>query len=275
MSQKLQYIMIDGIKCYSPDVANSYHDYPDGGFDVTDKLEAESFWVRSRNRLIKSIINKYSMRPNKTRFLDIGCGTGAVIQAVIGNSDLVITGSEIYLKGLFYAKNKLPDAEFVQFDVTQGILPEKFDMVGAFDVIEHIEDDIASISNVYEMLYDGGFFIVTVPQYMFLWSRLDEIVKHKRRYTRKELLIKLQRQGFVISYCSSFLFTLFPLMLVSRMIDFNKKEKESSEVEFENKVSFPKTLNWIFDKIMRFDETLISLGMSLPFGGSLLVVAKK
>ena len=108
MSRKLQYEIIDGIKSYSPDVASSYDDYPDDGFDVTHKLEAESFWVRSRNRLIKNVIYKYSLRPNKTRFLDIGCGTGAVIQEVVGDSSLIITGSEIYLKGLFYAKKKLP-----------------------------------------------------------------------------------------------------------------------------------------------------------------------
>lgn len=275
MSQELQYKMINGIKCYNPDVAESYDDYPDEGFDVTDQLEAESFWVRSRTRLIKNIINRYSLPPTETKFLDIGCGTGAVIQGIMGNTSLKITGSEVYLNGLLYAKKKLPNVEFVQFDVTQGKLPGNFDMIGAFDVIEHIDADIVAISNIYAMLHDGGCFIVTVPQYMFLWSRLDEIVRHKRRYSRRELLAKLQQQGFVISYCSSFVFTLFPLMLVSRMFDRIKKENEPTDIEFKDRVEFPEILNWIFDKIMRIDEVLIKLRISLPYGGSLLVVAKK
>ena len=249
MSQKLQFEIIDGIKSYSPEVASSYSDYPDDGFDVTDRLESESFWVRSRNRLIKNIIFKYSRRPDKTRFLDIGCGTGAVIQGVVDDPSLMITGSEIYLKGLFYAKKKLPSVEFVQFDITRGRLPEDFDLVGAFDVVEHIEDDITAIANVYEMLSKGGYFLITVPQYMSLWSKLDEIVKHKRRYSRKELLTKLEKQGFTISYCTSFLFVLFPLMLISRVLDRSQSEKESTNLEFEKRVNFPRAMNWLFDKI--------------------------
>jgi len=275
MSQELQYKMINGIKCYNLEMAESYDDYPDEGFDVTDKLESESFWVRSRTRLIRNIINQYSLIPGETKFLDIGCGTGEVIQGIMENTSLRITGSEIYLDGILYAKKKLPNVDFVQFDVTRGKLPESFDMIGAFDVIEHIDADLAAISNIYAMLRDGGCLIVTVPQYMFLWSRLDEIVRHKRRYSRRELLAKLQQQGFVISYCSSFLFTLFPLMLVSRIFDSSKKQNEPAGVEFRSRVEFPKVLNWIFDKVMRIDEALIDLGMSLPYGGSLLVVAKK
>jgi SAM-dependent methyltransferase len=221
------------------------------------------------------MVDRYSLPSDETKFLDIGCGTGAVIQGIMENTSLKITGSEIYLNGLLYAKKKLPNIEFVQFDVTQGKLPEKFDMIGAFDVIEHIEADVTAISNIYEMLNEGGYLLVTVPQYSFLWSRLDEIVRHKRRYSRKELLSKLRQPGFVISYCSSFLFTLFPLMLVSRIFDRSKKGNKTTEVEFKSRVQFPKILNWIFDKVMRIDEILIDFGISLPYGGSLLVVAKK
>ena len=275
MGRALQYKIMSGIKCYSPEVAESYNDYPDEGFDVTDKLESESFWVRSRNRLIKNIVKKYSRGGAETKFLDIGCGTGEVIRTISKDSQLKITGSEIYLNGLLYAKKKLPDADFVQYDVTQGRLPEDFDIIGAFDVIEHIEDDLSAISNIFEMLRDGGYFVVTVPQYMFLWSQLDEIVRHKRRYSRSEILAKLRQQGFVIDYCSSFLFVLFPLMLISRILDRNKKENGPTEVEFRNRVSFPRVLNWFFDNAMRIDEALINLKISLPYGGSLLVVAKR
>lgn len=275
MSRILQYKIINGVKCFNPDVAESYDDYPDEGFDVTDKLEAESFWVRSRTRLLKSIIDRFAMPSKETRFLDIGCGTGAVIQGIMENKNLRITGSEIYLGGLIYAKKKLPEVEFIQFDVTQGTLPESFDMIGAFDVLEHIDDDAAAISNTYEMLSDGGYFVITVPQYMFLWSRLDEIVKHKRRYSRAELLSKLRQQGFEVSFCSSFVFVLFPLMLISRIFDRGKKGNKTTDVEFKTRVEFPNILNRIFDLTMRIDEVLISRGISLPYGGSLLVVAKK
>lgn len=275
MRDTSQYTVIDGIKCFSPDVANTYDDYPDGGFDLTDQRGESSFWVRSRNRLFKSIVYDHLVPTGKTKFLEIGCGTGGFIQQIIENENLEITGSEIYLKGLLYAKKNLPDVDFIQFDVTKGEVGEEFDLIVAFDVIEHIENDVAAILNINRMLHKGGVLIVTVPQHMFLWSRLDEIVRHKRRYSRRELVTKLQENGFEVSYVTSFLFVLFPLMLVSRMFDKGRDQLKAAEVELEKRVKFPNALNWLFDRFMRIDEALIRFGISLPFGGTLVVVARK
>src|ERR1035437_6847728 len=117
MSDNLPYTVIEGIKCYNPEVASSYADYPDSGFDLTDKNAESSFWVSSRNRLFKSIVYSQMSPKGKTKFLEIGCGTGDFIQQIVDNKNLEITGSEIYLKGLLYAKKNLPDVDFIQFDV--------------------------------------------------------------------------------------------------------------------------------------------------------------
>ena len=157
----------------------------------------------------------------------------------------------------------------------KGVVGEEFDLIVAFDVIEHIENDVAALSNINQMLTKNGVFIVSVPQHMFLWSNLDEIVKHKRRYSRRELVTKLQKNGFDISYATSFLFFLFPLMLISRMFDRGRDQTQSEEESLEKRVRFSKVMNWIFDHFMRIDEALIRLGVSLPFGGTLVVVARK
>ncbi len=275
MNDNLSYTLAEGIKCFSPEVANSYADYPDRGFDLTEKNGESSFWVRSRNRLFKSIVQDHLVAIGKTKFLEIGCGIGGFIQQIVDNENLEITGSEIYLKGLLCAKKNLPNVDFIQFDVTQGVVGEEFDIIAAFDVIEHIENDVAAISNIYKMLCRGGSLIITVPQHKFLWSKLDEIVKHKRRYSRRELVTKLQKNGFDISYCTSFLFVLFPLMLISRMFDKVRGQLQCEEVGLEKRVKFSNALNLIFDRLMRIDEALIRLGISLPFGGTLVVVARK
>lgn len=280
MSDVLQHTMVQGVKCYSPNQAESYTDYPDDGFDVTDKMEEDSFWVRSRNRLLTRIIFGLSAGFRNPRFLEIGCGTGEFIRELVADPNLAITGSEIYLKGLLYAKRKLPTVNFIQYDAAHGVLPQTFDMIAAFDVIEHIEDDVAAISNISRMLVPGGYFIVTVPQHMFLWSKLDEIVMHKRRYARRELLEKLYAQDFEVKKVTSFLFTLFPLMMIARLRDrptgkSSHADGHPADKDLESRTSFPKAINWIFDKFMRIDEALIRSGVSLPVGGSLLVVAKK
>jgi 2-polyprenyl-3-methyl-5-hydroxy-6-metoxy-1,4-benzoquinol methylase len=275
MSDYKQYTVVDGIKCFSPEVASSYADYPDAGFDLTNKSGEASFWVRSRNRLFKKIVYDQMNPTGKTKLLEIGCATGNFIQKIVEKKNLEITGSEIYLKGLLYAKKNLPDVNFIQFDVTRGEIGKMFDVIVSFDVLEHIEDDVTAISNINKMLHKGGRLIVTVPQHMFLWSQLDEIVKHKRRYSRRELVTKLQDNGFDISYATSFLFILFPLMLISRLFDKSHKQSQSGEVALEKRVNFSRPLNWIFDQFMRIDEALIRLGITLPFGGTLVVVARK
>lgn len=274
MSENLQYTVVDGIKCFSPEVANAYADYPDSGFDLTDKNAESSFWVSSRNRLFKSMVQRYLSPTGKTKFLEIGCGTGDFIQQIVENEKLEITGSEIYLKGLQYAKQNLPDVDFIQFDVTRGKVGDQFDMIAAFDVIEHIENDTTALSNINQMLSKDGVLIISVPQHMFLWSRLDEIVKHKRRYSRRELVSKLEENGFKIDYATSFLFTLFPLMLASRIFDKSSSQSQSDEAALEKRVKFSNVLNGVFDLFMRVDEALIRWGVSLPFGGTLVVVAR-
>jgi 2-polyprenyl-3-methyl-5-hydroxy-6-metoxy-1,4-benzoquinol methylase len=275
MSDILQFKVVDGIKCFSPEVASSYEDYPDGGFDLTDKNADSSFWVTSRNRLFKGLVQRNRAPTGKTKFLEIGCGTGDFIRHISGDEQLEITGSEVYLKGLVYAKKNQPDVDFIQFDVTKGRIGEQFDMITAFDVIEHIDDDTTAIANIAHMLRKDGVAIISVPQHMFLWSALDEIVKHKRRYSRKELVDKLKANGFSVSYATSFVFTLFPLMLVSRLLDNRRDKSHSDDTALAKRVKFPPVLNWFLDLFMRFDEALIRMGVPLPFGGTLLVVARK
>lgn len=271
----LTYTLCNGIKCYSPGKANDYSDYPDSGFDVTETNSTKSFWVSSRNRLFTSLLKRCLERSVGKRFLEIGCGTGDLLQKVVECGDFHATGSEIYQKGLYYCKARLPEVEFVQFDASEGILDAKFDVIAAFDVLEHIEEDRRTMANMHAMLEDSGRLVISVPQYMFLWSNLDEIVKHKRRYSRREMTEKLISCGFGIERTTSFVFTLFPLMMLSRLFD-RKSESISSEGQSLKKwVQFSRFSNAIFDCVMRIDEFLIKMGMPLPFGGTLIVIAKK
>lgn len=269
------HILIEGIKCYDPEQCQRYVDYPDDGFDLTGELENSSFWCRSRNRILKAILLKYCASRTRPRFLEVGCGTGYLLRELVRDCDFEVTGSEVYLRGLIYAKDKLPGVELIQVDARRIPFREEFDVIGAFDVIEHIDDDEAVIASVCHALKSGGYFVVTVPQYQFLWSPLDDLVKHKRRYERREMLTKLRKSGFEVVFASSFVCTLFPLMLVSRVLDRGIACDANSKEEFERRVSLPASLNWLFDKVMRIDEALIGWGISLPVGGSLLVVARK
>lgn len=269
------YQEIDGIRCYAPQVALDYTDYPSDGFDVTADVEARSFWVRTRNRILGHVFKRFTDPSRPLDVLEIGCGNGGVIGALRQLPNLRITGSEIYIQGLRYARTKMPDLDFIQLDATDIPFRDAFDVIGAFDVLEHIEDDELVMRQVYAALKPDGLFVVTVPQYAWMWSTLDEIVLHKRRYGRQELVDKLRRADFEVLYVTSFITVLFPFMMVTRLRDLASRRSGFTKAEFSDRVSLPAPLNSFFDWMMRMDEAVLKLGATLPFGGSLLTVARR
>ena len=266
---------IDGIPCYAPEAARTHSDYPSEGFDVTAAVEERSFWCRSRIRIIRSIISRYADRGRTLDMLDIGCGIGGMVGGLQSLGRLNLTGSEIYLSGLKYARSRLPEASFIQLDATKIPFTDAFDIVGAFDVLEHIDEDETVMASVRDALRPGGLFLITVPQYPWMWSHLDDIVHHKRRYTRGELRRKLRGAGFEVLRTTSFVSLLFPAMVVSRFLSRARPRQADTTKEFESEVTLPGPLNSAFDVMMRVDEALLAMGLSLPMGGSLLAVARK
>jgi len=265
---------IEGIRCYAPQVALDCADYPSDGFDVSADVEARSFWCRTRNRVLRQVFERFIDRSQPREVLEIGCGIGGVIGSLRQIPNLRLTGSEIYIQGLRYARAKMPDVEFIQLDATAIPFRDAFDVVGAFDVLEHIDDDELVMRQVCASLRPDGFFVVTVPQYQWMWSTLDTLVHHKRRYSRRELTSKLRAAGFDVIYVTSFVTTLFPFMLVSRLRDRGRPSVDA-KAEFSEWVSLPGALNRLFDWMTRLDEVALKLGLTLPFGGSLLAVARR
>lgn len=228
------------------------------------KDEENSFWFNSRNKLIIWVIKKYFC--DFSKFLEIGCGTGYVlrgIKRVFPNRNY--SGSELFLEGLNYAKKRLPDVDFFQLDATKLNMPTKFDIIGAFDVLEHIKKDELVLKNMYISVKRGGGIILTVPQHQFLWSQTDITACHVRRYSKKDLINKIRKSGFNILYISSFVSLLMPFMIISRKI----KSKPTCELKINP------FIDYIFRLIMFIERFFIYIGIRFPFGGSLIVVARK
>jgi trans-aconitate methyltransferase len=110
-----------------------------------------------------------------------------------------ICGIEMFMEGLSFAQLRVPRAQFVKADARVCFpFNNKFEVIGAFDVLEHIRDDEVVLANIYKALEPSGLAIFTVPQHMFLWSQTDEYACYVRRYDNNGLTIKLKRTGFEI-----------------------------------------------------------------------------
>lgn len=270
----MQPTIIDNFKCYAPELAYGNDGFPPDMFDLLAQLEEKSFWFKARNEILIHLFQKYLGKGNDKKVLEIGCGNGYVLRGLQA-LQYQLTGSEIYLDGLKNVQKRLPGVELIQLDALNMPFKNEWNAIGAFDVIEHIEEDKRVMQQVHQALKSDGYFFITVPQYQFMWSYLDDYAKHKRRYTQKEIKTKLEQCGFKVQYISSFVTTLFLLVLISRWMKKNKPIEEVSIDDVIQEFQIPDWMNRLFYILMQVDKFFIKRNISLPFGNSIVVVAQK
>lgn len=262
--------LVDGFYSWAPELAAQNENFPSESFDKLFELEATSFWFRSRNKVILWAINNYCSDFHS--LLEIGCGTGFVLNGIRKEFlNARISGSEIHSNGLAYASIRLPDVELMQLDAQKLPFVDEYDVIGAFDVIEHIKEDELVLKNIYKGLKPNGICLITVPQHMWLWSDVDKDSLHQRRYSAAELHAKLKKVGFEVVKSTSFVSLLIPLMLLARRSAKTSRRKSSPRVGLD----LPPTLNKLMLLVMYIELMLIKVGISFPIGGSRLVIAKK
>jgi SAM-dependent methyltransferase len=267
---------VQGFPAFAPDFAHLHPDFPPDLFPGLARAEEKSFWFQGRNRIIQWLFRRF-LGAETHDVLEVGCGTGFVLRGLATTfPSYRLTGAEVYSAGLRFAQDRVPQAHFCQLDATNMPFESLFDAIGCFDVLEHIPDDEAALRGIAKALKPDGFLFITVPQHMWLWSAYDEAGGHKRRYSRSELVSKVQAAGYQVLFVSSFVSLLLPLMFANR---FLQKEDKRSRAEVSEQSLRDLTpsglLNVIGSLCMRIDFFLLRLGLSLPLGGSLSMVVRK
>jgi SAM-dependent methyltransferase len=262
---------IDNFLAYAPQLSRTGGGFKNSYFSDLEKLEAANFWFRYRNQLILWTLKKYCGSFNS--FLEIGCGTGYVLSAVAKAFPNAMTyGSEIFIEGLKHAATRLTTANLMQMDARNIPFSEEFEVIGAFDVLEHIHEDELVLSQIYSALKPEGYLILTVPQHPWLWSAMDEYAFHVRRYNARDLQQKIEASGFKVLRTTSFVTTLLPAMILSR---FSKKKTSYNQIDVTTEFKISPLINNLFLNILQFELKCIKKGWNLPLGGSRLVIARK
>lgn len=238
-------------------------------FATLAQTEDRSFWFRARNRLIVQLAAAYSQPGD--HYLEIGCGTGYVLEALARECGLEATGSELFAEGLEYARRRVPEADFAELDARAMPYDGSFDLVGAFDVIEHIEDDAGVLRGLHRALRPGGVLLLTVPQHPRLWSAADTYAHHVRRYRRRELVERVDAAGFEVVRTTSFVMSLLPMMALSRWWARLSPRPYDPVAELVP----PEPANRLLERMLDVERTLIGRGFDLPAGGSLALVARR
>ena len=244
-------------------------------------LERSHWWFKARAKILKSQVGARAVRGKKNlKILNAGVATGATSTMLEAFGE--VTSVEMDPDCCQFLREKL-NIEVVQASLTDLPFEDgSFDMVCAFDVIEHIEDDSAALQEINRVLKSHGTVCITVPAYNFLWSRHDEINHHYRRYTAFELRQKMRAELLKPGYFSYFNFFLFPpIALVRAMLNLMRRGKKrqpgdqettGSDFEVAGKKGLLNTiLYWVFLS----ENRLLSSGLRLPFGVSILCIGKK
>lgn len=261
---------MDGFPAFAPELAGGGDGFDPALFAELARLEARNFWFRARNRLIVWALRRFF--GDARSLLEIGCGTGFVLSGIAAAlPHFRLAGSEADAGGLGFAARRVSGAELMQMDARRIPFEAEFDVVGAFDVIEHIEDDRAVLREMHRAARPGGGILLTVPQHPFLWSEYDVRARHVRRYRARELREKVLDAGFEIVTMASFVSLLLPLMMLSRLAQRAPKSDYDPLVE----LRLPGWLNALLEAVLDLERRLIRAGVRFPAGGSLLLVANK
>ena len=243
--------------------------FDEKNFAVLLKYEDWHWWFQRRNDLIKKTMVRFSTVPSD--ILEIGCGNGLVTKAIQDSYPKArITGTEYFEDGLENARQRVSGVSFKQLDARDMGSDDKFDAICAFDVLEHIDADVEVMSSIRSAMKDtNSRFYITVPQHMALWSQADTAAQHERRYSYKDMQLKLKKAGFEVEYRSSYVVLLSPLMFLSRLLS-----RSAHTYDVESEFAISKFTNTVLSGVMRVEAALRSIGLPMPFGGSLVVVAR-
>lgn len=233
-------------------------------------VEDKHWWFVARRQIIAQVIIKLNLAKN-AQILEAGCGTG-------GNLQMLSRHGQVAAMELDETACQLANQRRVTH-VKRGSLPDdipftsQYDLILILDVIEHLDDDLSALKALYHKLKPGGYLLVTVPAYQFLWSEHDEINHHKRRYRFKHLKKVVKTAGYEIVYGSYFNTFLFPLVIivrfVGRLLPKQNKNQLSSDLVLPSK-----PVNQFFKWLFASERHLINR-LSLPFGVSVLLLAQK
>src|SRR5678815_2785152 len=238
------------------------HTYP-----IMFRVEQSHWWYTGRRKILASFLENICRRvtDHRPRILDVGCGTGANLLMLSNYGDA--EGVDVSEDALAFCRErglknvKLGAAEQLPYD------DDTFDLVTALDVVEHLDDDLAGLSEMRRVLRPGGRVLLFVPTFMFLWGLQDDVSNHRRRYRMPELQRVLEKAGFEVERTTYANITFFmPILAMRKLMRLTGIKAES-----ENNINVS-ALNGVLARMLGAESFVLKY-INIPFGVSGLCVA--
>ncbi len=219
-------------------------------YDRMAELDQRHWWYRARRKVLAALIERVARPAPGARILEVGCGTGHNFPMLeqFGTVDAI----EVDPAAREMAERRLGRAiSSAPLPALDGVADASFDMIGSFDVIEHIADDAAALAGIARCLKPGGKFVMTVPAHQWMWSAHDVVNHHHRRYSKTTLAAAIARAGLTPKKLRWFNSLLFPAAVAARVAGKLTGRDDSDD-------SPPaKPLNAVFEAVFRLERHLV------------------
>ena len=237
-------------------------------------LEGRHWWFRARRRILRSLLEEARLWGRGLLDLDVGSGPGRMLEFL--REGFRVIGIDRDRDALRFAVRqtvRLLQADALVLPVRNGTV----DVVSAFDLLEHLEDDLGALREFNRALRPGGHCIVTVPAFRLLWSEHDEVSHHRRRYRASELRLRFTAAGFEVIRCSYFNALLFVpiagVRIAGRLLDWCMPgvttRMRSDLTRFDTCALGP-----MFERVMGSEAGWLRR-FNLPIGVSIVCIARK
>ena len=260
------------------DAVGSKAGYEPEFFEHLVRAEDRHFWFRHRNRVIADAVEPLVRDlPAGYRVLEVGCGTGNTLRILERTCSAgVVVGSDPFEEGLRIARRRVA-CELVQSTVEDLRIGGAFDLICAFDVLEHVSDDVRALTELRYRLNATGAVLLTVPADQRLWSHVDEAAHHYRRYSEAQLQLVLERAGYRVTYLTPFMSVLYPLIWMARRATRSQAGRVSRDKAFEltmRELRIIPVWNEILLTVLSLELPRLRARARIPFGTSILAVAR-
>lgn len=239
-------------------------------YAIMDEVEGSHWWFVGRRAILESFLKSISEKicnpQSAIRILDVGCGTGANLEMLsqFGTAE----GVDVSDDALEFCRQKGLNAQKGLAE-TLPFADEAFDLTTALDVVEHLDDDIAGLKEMHRVTKHGGYSLIFVPAFMWLWGVQDDISNHRIRYTKSQIVERLEKAGYTVERATYANWTFFAPILAGRTLMRLTGIKPASE----NNVNVS-ALNGVFGKLFGAERFWLK-NFDFPFGVSIVIVAKK
>jgi SAM-dependent methyltransferase len=239
-------------------------------YAIMARREERHWWYAGMRRVALAVLDKSLARRSGLRILDAGCGTGGTTVELRRFGQVV--GIDLAWEALEPARDRGLTA-LARASIEQLPFPDAaFDAATSFEVVYHlgVGSDTSALREIRRVLRPGGLFVLRVPAHDWLRGEHDRLVHTRHRYSRAEVRDKLEATGFVVERLSWANTVLFPPAVAKRLLE-RSSDHDQAEPDLWQP---PGPINAMLESAVAVEALAIPRGIPLPFGLSLLAVAR-